>query len=209
MSLPWRRLGSVLGFVLGAGCLLYAGYIPAKAWLAQVLLEAAWQRTLTGVPDPRPWPWADTQPLARLSQARLGVNQIVLAGSSGRVLAFGPGHIPGTARPGQSGNVVLVGHRDTHFAWLQDLRRGDKLVLQDADRNVLRFVVVQKAVHHEADLDLLDPLAPPQLRLVTCYPFDAIRPGTPWRYVVTAALSDTAHAAMDGLPPGMTGRPTH
>ena len=177
---------SLVALLLGTGFLLYGSYIPAKAWLAQVLLNAAWNRQLAGAVDSRPWPWADTTPVARLVQPRLGVDQIVLAGASGRVLAFGPGHITGSARPGEAGNVVISGHRDTHFRWLARLRNGDELRMQAHDGRHRRFKVTGTAVYHESDIGLLDPLAGDQLRLLTCYPFDAIEAGTPQRYVVTA-----------------------
>jgi len=171
----------------GVGLLLAAAYIPAKAWLAQALLEAAWERRQGGQVDARPWPWADTVPLARLRQPRLGIDQIVLQGASGRVLAFGPGHVSGTASPGQAGNVVISAHRDTHFRWLEALRDGDELVLEGVDGRIRHYRVGEIAVHHETELGLLDPLAGDQLRLLTCYPFAAVRPGTSQRYVVTAS----------------------
>jgi sortase A len=174
---------------MGTGFFLYGAYIPAKACLAQMLLDAAWDRRLAGAVDTRPWPWADTRPLARLRQARLGIDQIVLEGASGRVLAFGPGHISASARPGEAGNVVISGHRDTHFRWLAALRGGDELVLETRDGRELRYRVEDTAVHHESEVALLDPLAGDQLRLLTCYPFDEVASGTPQRYVVTALPS--------------------
>ena len=177
---------SLLAMLIGIGCLLYGTYIPAKAWLAQVLLETAWERHLAGAADTRPWPWADTRPLARLRQPRLGIDQIVLEGASGRVLAFGPGHVLGSARPGAAGNVVISGHRDTHFRWLAALRDGDDLMLQTNDGHERRYRVSQTAIHHEDEVALLDPLAGDQLRLLTCFPFDAVAAGTQRRYVVTA-----------------------
>jgi sortase A len=183
---PCRRWATLLLAAGGIAALFYAGFIPAKAQLAQLLLEDAWQRRLAGADQAHPWPWADTQPLARLRQPRLGVAQVVLAGASGRVLAFGPGHVTGSAAPGTPGNVVLSGHRDTHFRWLRALRRGDELLLESADGRLRRYAVAVARVHPETASDLLDPLAGDQLRLVTCFPFDALESGTPLRYVVTA-----------------------
>lgn len=180
---------SLFALVLGTGFLLNGAYIPAKAWVAQVLLDVAWDRRLGGAANSRPWPWADTMPLARLRQPRLGIDQIVLEGASGRVLAFGPGHIPGSARPGEAGNVVISGHRDTHFRWLAQVQSGDDLVLQTDDGRNLLYRVERTSVHHESDTGLLDPLEGDQLRLLTCYPFDAVAAGTPQRYVVTALRS--------------------
>jgi len=181
---------SLFAFILGTGFLLHGAYIPAKAWVAQVLLDEAWDRRLAGAADSRPWPWADTMPLARLRQPRLGIDQIVLEGASGRVLAFGPGHVVGSARPGEAGNVVISGHRDTHFHWLAQVRSGDELLLQTNDGRNLHYRVAQTSIHHESDIGLLDPLEGHQLRLLTCYPFDAVAAGTPQRYLVTALPSD-------------------
>ncbi|MFP6625625.1 MAG: sortase, partial [Deltaproteobacteria bacterium] len=92
-----------------------AVYIHAKAELSQVLLKRAWARTLEYGEPSRPWPWADTWPVARLRVPRLGIDQVVLAGASGASLAFAPGHLSGTASPGETGSTVISGHRDTHF----------------------------------------------------------------------------------------------
>jgi sortase A len=183
------RAGAALTAVLSLAAAVFlacGAYIPAKAWLAQRLLDRAWERRLEGDTEVRPWPWADTLPLARLRQERLGVAQIVLAGASGRVLAFGPGHVTGTARPGEPGNVVISGHRDTHFRWLADLRDGDRLSLDTHDGSSLGYEVVRASVHREDEIGLLDPLDGDQLRLLTCFPFDAVAPGTSERFVVTA-----------------------
>ena len=127
-----RRLGAALAVaaaLAGLGLLADAGWIHAKAALAQHLLAGAWARTRDGEARARPWPWADTWPLARLSVARLGVRRLVLAGASGRTLAFGPGHHAGTALPGAPGNAVISGHRDTHFRFLGELRPGDGILI--------------------------------------------------------------------------------
>jgi sortase A len=81
---------------------------------------------------------------------------------------------------------VISGHRDTHFRWLQRLEMGDELVLQTDDGRDRTFRVVQSAIHHESEIGLLEPLQGDQLRLLTCYPFDAVSPGGAQRYVVTA-----------------------
>jgi sortase A len=157
----------------------------AKAALAQVLLQGAWERARHGAAAPRPWPWADTYPIARLSAPAQHVELFVLAGANGRTLAFGPGHHDGSALPGEAGNVVLTGHRDTHFGFLRELRAGDALELESARGRRERYRVRDVAVVDYRDLRL--PRWTAELTLVTCYPFDAIAPGGPLRYVVTAA----------------------
>lgn len=186
-----RRALAGLSWLVAAAALLYAGYIPAKAWLAQRLLESAWQRQVDGQGPVPPWPWADTRPVLRLRQPRLAIDQIVLSGTSGRVLAFGPGHVVSSAGPYEPGNLVISGHRDTHFRWLEALRPGDELAIERVDGVVRRYRVSRLAVHHSSEGELLDPLAGDQLRLITCYPFDAVQAGTPYRFVVTAPVSTT------------------
>lgn len=186
-----RRTGLVAGVVLCAtGFALFggAGYIHAKAWLAGGLLDRAWEQRLNGagLTDSRPWPWADTAPLARLQVPRLEIDRIVLAGASGRTLAFGAAHLDGTAKPGERGNSVITGHRDTHFAFLRDLRPGDLLRLQAADGEWRSYRITGSEVF-DARTARLDPAAGRNvLTLVTCYPFDAVVPNGPLRYAVFA-----------------------
>lgn len=161
-------------------------WIHAKAVLAQYLISDAWDRRLNGVNKPKPWPWADTWPVARLLVPDLDVDQFVLAGSSGRTLAFGPGHVPGSAAPGEVGNSVISGHRDTHFRWLRALARGKELVVQRPDGRRLRYRVQRMEVVEENDTRVLRQNGKNVLHLVTCYPFDALAPRGPLRYVVTA-----------------------
>ncbi len=173
-------LGALALWQLGA-----AGMIHAKAWLAVGLIDAAWARALAGEARPRPWPWADTWPVARLTAPGLGVARTVLAGGSGRSLAFGPGHLPGTARPGMPGPTVISGHRDTHFRFLAELELGSRLGLTTADGRRHAYRVVETRVVHK-DRAWLSDDDRNYLVLATCYPFDALRPGTPWRYLVIA-----------------------
>ena len=162
-----------------------AGLIHAKAWLGGRLIDAAWARTLAGEAMVRPWPWADTWPVARLTAPGQGVSLTVLAGASGRSLAFGPGRLSGPAGPGAAGPTVISGHRDTHFRFLAALAPGDRLGLQTADGRQRPYRVVETAVVHKDRARLPDD-GRDRLVLATCWPFDALRPGTDWRYLVIA-----------------------
>jgi len=163
--------------------------IYAKACLAQALLERAWQRTLKGEKKVRPWPWADTWPIAELSVPRLGIRQIVLSGDSGRVLAFSPGHTQASATPGKPGVTVISGHRDTSFNFLQKIKSNDRVRLKTYSGSYV-YVVNELSVVDQRDFQL-DPLASnPSLMLVTCYPFDALRSGGNERFLVFATLAN-------------------
>lgn len=162
-------------------------YIHAKARLAQYLVRSAWEKTLAGRKEVKPWPWADTSPVARLMVPRLKVDLFILSGASGRTLAFGPGHVYGTAAPGTPGNSVVSAHRDTHFEFLRDLRQGDTLIVQTPQGNLRTYVMNESQIVDKRDLRALRPDGLTRLTLVTCYPFDALQPGGPLRYVVSAA----------------------
>lgn len=163
-------------------------YIPAKAWLAQELMQRAWTRTSSGENRATPWPWADTWPVARLTARSGEVDLIVLAGSSGRTLAFGPGHLSASAMPGEVGNAVIAGHRDTHFRFLKNLRSGELLTIESNKgvRHLYKVVAAEIVDSRKGSLLLDTDVA--ILSLVTCYPFDAREAGGPMRYVVTARM---------------------
>lgn len=171
-----------------------AATIHAKAWLAQILLERAWSDTLAqtaegaseGAARQRPWPWADTFPVSRLQIPDLAVDQIVLAGASGRTLAFGPAHLDGTATPGAAGHSVLSGHRDTHFRFLEAVAIGQEIRLQRSDGGWQSYRVTDSQVIDAGKARLRPGDGRPALTLVTCYPFDAVVPGGPLRYLVFA-----------------------
>jgi sortase A len=180
-----RRMLIVLFLVSGLMSAGRGGWIFAKARLAQVLLELSWRSALAGR-SVKPWPWADTVPIARLRLDRDGTAIIILAGASGRTMAFGPGHLDGTAMPGESGNCIISAHRDTHFAALKNLAPGDIIELQTRDGRVIHYSVRGSKVVGKHDLSVLSDDGRPRLTLITCYPFDAIIPGGPLRYVVEA-----------------------
>ena len=126
--------------------------------------------------------------MARLRSAAHDRDLIVLEGASGRNLAFGPAHISASAAPGEAGNSVIVGHRDTHFAWLEQVKTGEEIVVE-TPRRTLSYRVRGIRIVSEKDLSVMADRGVPTLTLVTCYPFHAVAPGTHWRYVVTAVLT--------------------
>jgi len=169
------------GLVLGSGAYLYG-----KAQVGQWLLHRAWTRTqATGKPV-RPWPWADTQPVARLLAPAQRVDLLVLAGASGRTLAWGPAHLDNSAALGSAGNAVVSAHRDTHFHFLARVAIGDSIIVERADGTRTIYRVREVAVVDVRNLALPRDGDYPTLTLITCYPFDALVPGGPLRYVVTA-----------------------
>ena len=184
-SRGWFVLGIVL-VALGTWQLGRGVWIQAKAWLAQELIAHAWSRTLAGEREVRPWGWADTWPVARLTVPRLGVERYVLAGADGAAMPFGPGHMHGTALPGAAGNSVIGGHRDTHLAFMRRLRPGDALVVERPDGARTSYRVASAEVLDRREIWVAKQDGPTRLTLVTCYPFDALGADGPLRYVVVA-----------------------
>jgi len=182
---PWRSLALAL-LLIGALQFGHGAWIQAKAWLAQELIAHAWARTLKGEAEVKPWPWADTWPVARLSAPGLGVDRYVLAGANGSAIAFGPGHLSGTPAPGDAGNSVIGGHRDTHLAFLRNVKPGDELLVERADGTHVVYQVRDALVLDKRDVWVAKQEGPNRLTLVTCYPFEALRAGGPQRYVVFA-----------------------
>lgn len=151
-----------------------------------MLVAHAFERARRGEDLARPWPWADTRPVARLHLSPSGRALVVLSGSSGRNLAFGPGHDSASVLPGEPGNSVIAGHRDTHFRLLEGLRPGDRLELERVDGPRLVFEVSSVDVVDSRRWRIALDGAAPRLTLVTCHPFDAVDPAGPMRFVVTA-----------------------
>jgi len=178
---------------LGLSCwqLGQGGYLHAKAVLAQQLIKQAWQETLENLQQNKPWSWADTWPVGRLQIPAHDIDLYVLAGDSGSTLAFGPGHRFGSALPGQAGATLISAHRDTHFSFLKQLNTGDEILFQGVDGQWQHYQVSNSAVVNESSV-IVDSQNN-TLALVTCYPFDAILPGGPLRFVVFAEHKKTIH----------------
>ncbi len=161
--------------------LLDAIWIPVKAQVAQLLLEDAWQRTLAGEENAKPWPWADTSPVGLLEIPEKGIRQIVLSGTSGRNLAFGPTLLTSLSQK----DLIISGHRDTHFSFLENLQQGETIRLTSIE-GTREFTVNWLEVIDSQNLQMVFEPGKPRLTLVTCYPFDAVSAGGSLRYIVTA-----------------------
>lgn len=183
-------------------CLAFAGltligqsaWIHAKAALAQVLLDRAFAQTIATGENVKPWSWADTWPVARIDVPRLGASTIVLHGSSGQALAFGPGHLEQTPDAGESGIAVYSAHRDTHFRFLKDVVAGDVVNVTRRDGKVFRYRVTGHSIVR-FDASGINPRADGKsIVLSTCWPLDAATQG-PLRYLVHAEMIETTATA--------------
>lgn len=101
----------------------------------------------------------------------------------------GSGHVEGTARPGEAGNIAIAGHRDGFFRGLKDIEVGaDIEVLTLQGRRVFR--VSELRVVDPLDVSVLDSTDATMLTLITCYPFYYVG-SAPERFIVRAVLSDS------------------
>ena len=158
--------------------------------MAQRLIEHAWGTSLQSGDNTKPWPWADTWPIAELLLPQQDHKLYVLNGIHGSALAFGPGHMQGTPLPGEEGVSVIAAHRDTHFSSLRNIALGDSIVLSTLN-GVYRFEVetINIVDSSKASLHIDEPGK--KLKLITCYPFDSLQVGGDLRYVVSASRIDS------------------
>ena len=157
-------------------------YIHIKSQLAQLLLDTAWSKTVQENHPIKPWPWADTWPVARLAIPTLDINHIVLADANGESLAFGPGRLFNEITDA----IIVSGHRDTHFKFLEELTIGDQIIYESPDQSVQRFIVSTTSIINTNNTQTIPISFQDGLILITCYPFDVIQAGGPLRYLVYA-----------------------
>ena len=131
---------------------------------------------------PDPWPY-----IGRVEIPRLDMSIMLLEGIDNRTLRRGIGHIPGTALPGETGNVGIAGHRDGFFRGLGAIRKHDRITVQTVDASY-RYEVDSIRVVDPGAIEVLNDTGHPVLTLVTCYPFHLVGPA-PKRFVVQASLS--------------------
>jgi len=183
-----RRVTIGLLVVLGLALLLQGLWIPAKAVVAQGLLERAWEDSkASGGAPVKPWPWADHWPKARLHFPAQQASYVVLSGDQGASLAFAPGHNPQSAAlSAASGTKVISAHRDTHFTVLRDVSIGEELALE-TEQGMRSYRVTQMSVIDVRQRTLeIFPEGEGALVYGTSDAYHALNPNGPLRLVVTA-----------------------
>ena len=136
---------------------------------------------------PRPRPPRQGEAIGKLMLPRLGTELYVVEGDGAAELLRGPGHLSGTAMPGEDGNCIIAGHRDTHFRVLKDVRKGDPIVVETRRGEFLYRVTAIRVVSPE-NRQVLETSATPELSLITCFPFYYVG-AAPKRFVVEARLA--------------------
>lgn len=183
-----RILRGVL-LVFGLLCLAKGSYIPAKAAVAQILMQHAWNKTQATRTPAIPWKGMDAYPAARLhlppSAKSSGSSHIVLSQDSGQALAFGPAFIVGAAPSSSESMLAIAAHKNTQFKSLKGLKAGAFISLELPNKTRINYRV--------EDFEIIDtrvqglPIRDQDtLALVTCYPFGAVSFNGPLRYVAYA-----------------------
>ncbi len=180
---------SALLAIIGISIFTYGAYMPIKAEAAQYMIQSAWSVANKTGYSVKPWNWMDSHPVMRLTSAKHNQDLIVLEGDTVNVLAFGPGRNIKSSHPGGRGTTLISAHRDTHFDFLEDIELGDKFEIDPiySKQNYQYQVSDIKIIDSDkVGIDISNNQA--ELKLVTCYPFNAVVAGGPLRYVVTALL---------------------
>ena len=185
-----RRLSILLLVVLlltGGGYFSYQGLkIEIKAKVAQVLLQRAWHQTLKTGQNYHPWPSFDGVTIMRLAIPQHNINQIVLKGTSGQALAFGPAFHEESFLPQEKKITIISSHRDSHGIFIKKLQLGEEIKIQDADNHWHTYTIDDFFVINVQKEKIAMDSNEDKLLLITCYPFDSILSRTPFRYIVYA-----------------------
>lgn len=190
-TIPKKRVLAYLLIAGGVTCLyLGARDLVTAAW-GQRAEARTFEKAVNTVPVTAPVRARHLlrrgDPVAKLVIPRLDTDLYVVEGDQPEQLRLGPGHLKGTALPGEQGNCVIAGHRDTHFRILREIRKGDDIVLETGTGKYL-YRVKNIRVVSPNDTEPLQPTPDSELNLITCYPFQYIG-SAPRRYVVEARLA--------------------
>ena len=177
-------------------CLLALGFFTpaeiqhpvAEIAIAQPLMQQAWEQgNHRGVLEVERR-WRGAFPAFRLIATKSDFDVIVLSGNSSRTLALGPGHLPSSAAPGETGNTVITGRRDTFARFLSSVDVDDSLVVEtlSGKQHLYRIVGIDVVDARRSSIVLDTPQS--MLSLVTAYPFDPADPADALRLVVTARM---------------------
>jgi sortase A len=175
------RAASYFFLAVGLLALGYAGYVVVDAHAYQAYEQSRFEAASL---SQAPRLLVEGGVIGEIEVARLHLKAIVVQGDSHTLLRRAVGHIPETALPGATGNVVLAGHRDTFFRPLRNIRLGDAITLKTPD-GAFQYLVESTEVVPASNMEVLNASSGRILTLITCFPFDYIGPA-PNRFVVRA-----------------------
>jgi sortase A len=179
-------------FIAGSAMLGYVAFTILEAHLIRPYKAAQFDQKLRLPANLRMDDHETGTPIGRLTILSAGISAIVLEGDDEGTLKIAPGHIPGTAFPGESGNVAIAAHRNTFFRNLATTRHGDFVTLTTL-RGTYEYTIDSAEIVDRARTDVLESSCRPTLTLVTCYPFHWVGPA-PKRFIVHAHHLVQTHA---------------
>jgi sortase A len=196
--------------VIACLLLIKPSYLYAKSVLAQVLLNYTWQTTQQAYQQSQqekqqqtlqqektqqyqekdqkhlPWQWADSYPVAKLTYKKNNVSWIIMAGMTGRAMAFAPTWLEDSAKPNQYGNTVISAHNDSHFNVLENSDIGDELLLEDQQGKILSYRIMTIDVVPQYNISSYLFQDETMITLITCYPFEVTNIAKTQRLVIQA-----------------------
>jgi sortase A len=195
--------------VLGALLLAYVGFEYTQMYWGQKRLQDEWAQQQERQEQQAPESDASARTVAlkedgltRLSIPSISFDAVVVEGTSHRALLLGPGHMEDTPTPGDTGNSVISGHRDTFFRHIHELEKGDQILVQ-RNGKTFHYEVTGKHIVQPTDVSVLKSSKDTELTLITCYPTYYIGPA-PERLVVTSRLiDDSAQSSLSPATPAM------
>ena len=189
------RVISIVLVLAGAFCVWLGVRTFYSAYEGEKQAQTEWQTQEERPPAPiqpsAPIQSGDT--IAKLSIARLNSEWYVIAGAGKSELRRGPGHVSESALPGENGNCIIAGHRDTHFRELRNVQVGEEITLDSGGKSYL-YRVTERRVIKPTETSVLNPTKEPILTLITCYPFYYVGPA-PNRFIVRAELIEQQRAS--------------
>ena len=178
----FARWLSVAAIITGVALVSYVAGVYLQARAHENSFHGPSAATAPSMAMPR---LVDGEAIGEISISRIGMRAVISQGDSDAVLRVGAGHLADTPWPGQPGNVVIAGHRDTVFRPLRNVREGD-LVDVTTETTVAHYRVVSAKIVSPTDLSVLKQNDGNSLTLITCYPFGFVG-SAPERFIVRAA----------------------
>ena len=178
---PLLRAGFFFFLVVGLLCIGYASYYVVSEKTFQSIEMRKLEHT---APLAEPHVPISGEVLGQIRIPRLNLQAIIVEGDSREVLDKAVGHLPGTAMPGEWGNVALAGHRDRLFRPLRDIREGDSIAIE-WQGSFIEYEVVSTFVVPPTATDVLQSTNQRELTLITCFPFNYVG-AAPNRFIVRA-----------------------
>jgi sortase A len=176
------RFVARVSFAMSLLSLGYAAYVVIDANAYQAIEHRRLERDRSeGAPAPAV---LEGRAIGEIASQRIGLKAVIAEGESPSVLERAVGHLAETAFPGQPGNVVLAGHRDTFFRPLRRIRVGDAITLKMANGD-FEYLVESIAVVPPGDVHIIQPTSQRTLTLITCFPFSYVG-AAPDRLIVRA-----------------------